>query len=202
MIETEHTEPLALPPPEAFDAPVSYRAAERTLFGLTPTAAVAVLALLALVAAAALALTGQLVASLLLLVGALLLAALFLEQALHRRESAIDRVAASAVDRSRGLVGFAGASARAWTAASRDVTRLRLELRRLKRTRAQLLAQLGAAAYAENDAELTALRARMRVLDERIDECDASVRAAIGRARHRTSRERLAVASTEVQKPG
>jgi hypothetical protein len=182
--------------------PVNYQVAERTLFGVTPTTAVAVLAVLALSAGVVFLTEGRLVAGLLLLLGALFLAALFLEQALHRRESAVDRAAAGAVDRSRALAGFAVSSTRAWTGASRELTRLRFERRRLGRERSRLLLELGGAAYAENEAEITALRVRVRELDERIEQCEESARTAVERARRRTSKERLAVASTEVREPG
>jgi HAMP domain-containing protein len=182
--------------------PVNYQVAKRTLFGVTPTTAVAVLALLALAAGVVFLAGGQMIAGLLLLLGALFLAALFLEQALHRRESAVDRAAAGVVDRSRALAGFAVSSTRAWTGASRELTRLRLELRRLDRERTQLLVQLGGAAYAENETEVKTLQGRVRELDARSEQCEASARAVIDRARRRTSNERLAVASTEIREPG
>jgi hypothetical protein len=182
--------------------PVNYQVAERTLFGVTPTTAVAVLALLALAAGVVFLAGGQMIAGLLLLLGALFLAALFLEQALHRRESAVDRAAAGVVDRSRALAGFAVSSTRAWTGASRELTRLRLELRRLDRERTQLLVQLGGAAYAENETEVKTLQGRVRELDARSEQCEAIARAVIDRARRRTSNERLAVASTEIREPG
>src|SRR5882757_5789554 len=146
MTEPDHTKPV--------ESPATYQVAERTLFGVTPTTAVAVLSVLALAAGVAFLSTGRLIAGVLLLVAALFLAALFLEQALQRRASLVDRVAAGAVDRSRALAGFAGAWARAWSGAGREVTRLRLERRRLDRERTHLLLQLGTAAYAEDAAEL------------------------------------------------
>jgi hypothetical protein len=202
MAEPDPAQPLEPPSAAAAESPATYRVAERTLFGVTPTTAVAVLALVALAGGVAFLLSGGLIAGVLLLLGALFLAALFLEQALHRRESAVDRAAAGAVDRSRALAGYAGAATRAWSGAGREVTRLRLERRRLGSERSRSLAQLGAAAYAEDDAELAALRTRMRELDRRIEQCETDRRSAVDRARRRTSKERLAVASTQIREPG
>lgn len=202
MSEREHTQAFELPPPEAAESPATYQVAERTLFGVTPTSAVAMLAVLALAAAIGFLVEGRLILGLLFLLGALFLAGLFLEQALHRRDSAVDRAAAGAVDRSRALAGFAGASARAWAGASREVTRVRLELRRLGRERTRVQLALGAAAYAENDEEMTTLRARLRELDARRAESERAARVAVDRARRRTSKERLAVASTEIRQSG
>jgi hypothetical protein len=202
MTEPDRTQPLEPPSPPAAESPATYRAAERTVFGVTPTTAVAVLSLIALASGVAFLFSGGLLAGVLLLLGGLFLAALFLEQALHLRESVVDRAAAGAVDRSRALAGFAGAATRAWSGAGRELTRLRLERRRLAGERSRLLVQLGTAAYAEDDAELAALRARMRELDRRVEECETDRRSAVDRARRRTSRERLAVASTQIREPG
>src|SRR5439155_18604901 len=201
MTEPDQTKPIELPPPEAAESPATYQVAERTLFGVTPTTAVALLAVFALAAGVFFLVTGALITGLLLLLGAVFLAALFLEQALHRRASAVDRAAAGAIDRSRAFARFAGAWTRAWTGAGREVSRLRLELRRLGRTRSRLLVQLGAAAYAEDEAELTALRTQMRELEKRSEECQTKRRSAVERARRRASKERLAVASTQIREP-
>src|SRR5438128_1739710 len=104
-------------PPEPVETPATFGVAERRLFGVTPTGAVGLLALAALAAAIFFLSSGSPLAALLFLLGALLLAALFVEQALRRRDTAVDKAAATAIDRSRALAGFAGASARAWTAA-------------------------------------------------------------------------------------
>jgi len=103
MSEPEHTQSFELPPPEGSSA--TYQVSERTLFvfGVTPMAPVAVLALAALAAAVGCLVEGRLIAGLFFLLAAAFLAAVFLEQALHRRGSAVDKAAAGAVDRSRAL---------------------------------------------------------------------------------------------------
>jgi len=58
---------------------------------------------------------------------------------------------------------------------------------------------LGAAAYAE---EMATLRTRLRELDEHSADCELVARLAVDRAKRRTSKEKLAVASTKIRKPG
>ncbi|HEV8460778.1 MAG TPA: hypothetical protein VGQ38_08720 [Gaiellaceae bacterium] len=161
---------------------------DRTTFGRAPTNAVGLLALLALAAAILFFVTGALLAAIVLFLGAVLLGALFAEQS-------------SMVGRSRELAGFAGASARAWGGASREVTRLRIGAQRLTAERNRLQHELGAAAYEEDQAAMTSLRMRMHEVDEQIRECGLQAEAAVEAARRRTKRERLAVAPTQVRKP-
>ncbi len=188
-------------PPELETPPV-YERVQPHYFGVTPRGLVAGVAAVALVAAIVALATGNLAVGLLLLVAALFLVALFVEQARRSRTSSLDRVAAAAVDHTRALAGFTGASVRAWTRAGREVTKLRLEASRLARERSQLQYALGGAAFDENDARIAELRAQMRERTDRIEACAVEARATVQRARTRTKRERLAVASTEIRKPG
>jgi hypothetical protein len=182
-------------------SPPVYLVAERRIFGVPPTSLVPVLAGVSLVAALALLAAGAVAVGLVLLVAALLLVALFLEQARRRRSSRVDRAAAEVADNVRGLARFAGASVRAWTGSAREAGSLRLEARRLVRERTQLQLELGAAAYAGDEFETERLRGRLHALDARIDRSRRGARAALERARRRTSRERLAVSSTEIRRP-
>jgi hypothetical protein len=195
------TKAFDVPPTEPAPAPVAYERAERRTFGLAPHAFVAALAALALGAAISLLITGHLVAGLLLLALALLFGALYVEQARGRRSSAVDRFTAAAVDNSRAVAGFAGASVRAWTSAGRRVAQLRLEASRLARERSQLQYELGGAAYDEDADRTGELRDRMRGLDDRIEACAEEARTVLADARSRTSEERLAVGPTEVRGP-
>ena len=181
--------------------PPSYSVAERRMFGLTPTTSVAVLAFVALALAAVMFAASQVIAGVLLLLGGGLLAALYIEQALRRRDSRLDRGTAVAIERSRAFAGFAGACARAWTGAGSHVTRARVETTRLARERSKLQHELGAAAYAANEPETERLRSEMRELDRRIEEAERAARDAVEGAKRRTRREKLAVASTEIRKP-
>jgi hypothetical protein len=186
---------------EIESSPTEYEVAERRMFGLAPTSFVAALAAVCLVAAIALLATGGIAAGVLILVAAVLLTALFLDQARRRRATPLDRAAADAVESTRALAGFAGASMRAWTGAGRDVTALRLEAKRLARERAKVQYALGAAAAGDDAKETERLRTELRGLDDRIAGCEKRARAAIGNARQSTSSERLAVSSTQIKRP-
>lgn len=186
---------------EPVETPATYQVAERRVFGVAPTGALPLFALALLVAGVAFLATGNLVAGLALLLAGLAFGALFLEQARRRRASRLDRFAATAVDRSLAFAGFAGGSVSAWTGAGREVTRLRLEAQRCTRDKTQLLHELGVAAYRKDEAEVASLRARIAELDGRIELCARRAQAAVEGARRRASRERLAVASTEIRKP-
>jgi hypothetical protein len=186
---------------ELDSSPTEYQVAERRMFGLAPTAFVAVLAGACLVAAIALFAIGSVVVAVLVLLAAMFLAMLFLEQARRRRGSALDRAAAGAVESSRALAGFASASVRAWTGAGREVTALRLEARRLARERSKVQYALGAAAAGDDASTTERLRTELHRLDARIAGCEKRAQAAIGDARKSTSDERLAVSSTQIRRP-
>jgi hypothetical protein len=187
--------------PPAQESPIEYEVIERRVFGLAPNVLAATLAAAALATSIVLAALGDLAAGLLLLVTALLLGALFVEQARRRRAGALDRVAAAAADHSVALAGFAGASARAWTSAGREVARLRVEAHRLARERSQLQYALGGAAYRGDAEETATLRARLAETDGRIADCTHRARAMVEGARRVTAGERLAISRTQIRPP-
>lgn len=186
---------------ELESSPTEYQVVERHMFGLAPTALVAALAGVCLVAAFVLFALGSIVAALVILLAAFLLATLFVEQARRCRTSSLDRAAAGALESSRALAGFAGASVRAWTGAGREVTALRLEAKRLSHERSKVQYALGAAAAGDDPSETDRLRLELRGLDDRIAGCQRRAQAAVGNARKSTSRERLAVSSTQIKRP-
>jgi hypothetical protein len=197
MHPEDDTQAFKVPPPA--ETPPSWERSEPRYFGLTPHMLAAFLAAVLFGAGVVLLITGSLAVGLLLLLAALLLGALFAEQARRRRSSPLDRIAAAAVDQTRALAGFTGASMRAWTHAGREVTRLRLEASRCARKRSQLQYAFGGAVYAGDDAEAERLRAEMKEADDRIAECVRQAHEVVERARMRTSREKLAVSRTEVR---
>jgi hypothetical protein len=188
-------------PPE-LETPTAYERVQPHYFGLTPRGLVIALAAVAFGAAVVALATGNLAVGLLLLVAALFLAALYAEQARRSRSSSLDRVAAAAIDHTRALAGFTGASVRAWTRAGREVASFRVEASKLARERSQLQYALGGACFDGDDARTAELREQMRRCTERIEACAEEARGTVGRARAKTSRERAAVASTEIRKPG
>ena len=188
--------------PAPAETPPSWERVETRYFGLTPHTLAAFIAAVLFGAGLVLLLTGSTAIGVLLLVAAVLLGALYAEQARRRRDSSLDRVAAAAVDHTRALAGFTGASVRAWTHAGREIARLRLEASRCARKKSQLQYALGGAVYEGNEVEVERLRSELREADERIQACIAEANEVVERARSRTSREKLAVSRTEIRPPG
>lgn len=170
-------------------------------FGVTPHGLAAVIGAFALGAGAVLLASGDVVAGVLLLVAAALLAAIYAEQARRRRDSAFDRIAATAVDHTKALAGFTGSSVRAWTRAGRELTRLRIEARRHAKERRQLQYAFGGAAYAGDDPETERLRAALQAVDERIAACVTEANQVVERMRATRARDKLAVVATEIRQP-
>src|SRR6059058_2524797 len=200
MRPEDDTQAFKVPPPA--ESPPAWERVEPRYFGLTPHTLAAFIAAVLFGAGLVLLLTGSVAVGLLLLLAAALLGALYAEQARRRRTSSLDRVAAAAVDHTRALAGFTGASVRAWTHAGREVARLRLDASRCAKKKSQLQYALGGAAYDGNDAEAERLRSEMREIDERIQRCVDEANAVVDRARTRTSREKLAVSRTEIRPRG
>ena len=171
-------------------------------FGVMPRGLAAVGAAFAFGAGIVLLVSGKLLIGALLLAAAVVLATVYAVQARRRRDSTLDRATAAAVDQTRALVGFTGSSVRAWTVAVRELTRLRLDARRLAKERAQLQYALGGAAYAGDDAEATRLRAALQAADERIAACVAEANEVVERMRATRAQEKLAVGKTEIRPPG
>ncbi len=201
MLEPDDTQSFEVPPTEPEAGPVEYEVVERRYFGLPPSSLLAALAgtllLLALISFAAL---GVIEGALFLLAG-LIFALLYVEQARRRRETPLEKLTAFALERSRGFAGYARSTVRAWSGAGRRVTALRLEAARLRRERSELQYALGGAVH-EGDVEATErLRTRLREVDALLDEVGREVARTLAQARRHTSRERLAVASTEIRRP-
>ena len=193
----DDTQAFKVPPPA--ETPPSWERVEPRYFGLTPHMLAAFLAAVLFGAGLVLLIDGSLAVGLLLLVAAALLAALFAEQARRRRSSSLDRIAAAAVDQTRALAGFAGASVRAWTHTGREVARLRLEASRCARKRSQLQYAFGGAVFNGAEAEADRLRREMKAIDDRIANCIREAHDVIEQMRATRARERLAVSATEVR---
>jgi hypothetical protein len=199
--DTASFESAAFKVPPPAETPAAWDDTRPRYFGVTPHGLAAVIAAFAFGAGIVLLFSGLVLVGVLLLVAATLLAAIFVEQARRQRDSAFDRVTAAAVDRTRALAGFTGSSVRAWTGAGRELARLRLEVNRRAKQRAQLQYALGGAAHAGDDAEAERLKGELNELDERIAACTAEANAAVERMRVARSQERLAVVATEVRRP-
>lgn len=200
-MDPNDTQSFQVPETDDRPSPVDYEVVEPRYFGLTPTSLVATLAAALLLFALVSFVAISVLVGFLFLLAALLFGALFAEQARHRRGTVVERATAYALDQSKGLAGYAGVSMRAWSSAGRQVTALRLEARLLRRRRSRLQYALGGAVHGGDEEEADRLRSRMQEVDDRLSRVGREIARALGQARRRTSRERLAVASTEIRRP-
>ena len=99
--------------------------------------------------------------------------------------------------RVRGWAVFGRESAGAWAHATRDVARLRVESRSLRRERRRAIAELGEAAYREDTALVGALRMRLREIDEGLAARQHARIVSVARARRRVRDERIAAQPTQ-----
>ena len=106
--------------------------------------------------------------------------------------------AALALHPRRGVVA---ASAREWPAAVAASGVLAVRLRSLRRQRARLLAQLGAATYSGDDAEASYLRDCIDGVAARIEQLEERRGRRLGRARAQVRLERVASDETAVVPP-
>jgi hypothetical protein len=200
-MEENENETQAFEVPPAVETPATWDDTRPRYFGVTPHGFAAVVAAFAFGAGIVLLVSGAIAVGILLLVAAALLAAVYAEQARRRRGSALDRVAAAAVDHTRALAGFTGSSVRAWTGAGRELARLRLEANRRAKERSQLQYALGGAFYAGDAPEAERLKLELRAADDRIAACVDAANTVVERMRATRERERLAVVATEVRRP-
>ncbi|MFL5908924.1 MAG: hypothetical protein ACJ75Z_15170, partial [Solirubrobacterales bacterium] len=89
------------------------------------------------------------------------------------------------------------ASAGTWSGASREVIRMRRELRALRSDREVELLALGEAAYGEDAEQMASLRGRLAEIDEGIEQRESRITEVKGAARQRVKRERAAVPTTQ-----
>jgi len=183
------------------DEAAAYTHSPPRLFGVASPGALFVLGCALLLGALVALVAGGLVLGIVLLAASGALFVLFYGAAERDPDSAVSRGVLTAKERLRGWTSFTTGSASAWTKAGRDLVQLRRELRALRRERAQVRVDLGDAAYREDEAALTSLRARMRELDDAIAEREKAKAEALTHARRRVEDERVAVHQTEVIPP-
>lgn len=170
-------------------------------FGVLSPTGPFVLGCLLLAGALVALVAGSLVLGILLLAGAVALLVLSYGAAQRDPEAPVARRVLSARDRVRGWATFTTGTLDAWRKASRDVVRLRGELRSMRRDRREAVVELGEAAY-RGDAEPTeSLRTKVRELDAGIEERERAIAAALAHARRRVDDERRSIHPTEVLAP-
>jgi hypothetical protein len=170
------------------------------LFGVVPPLGALSLGILALATAGVAFGTGHWILGAVLLGLGFAALALYVEAARQRPQGLVERAATTGITRLRERLWLAGGTAGAWSQASREVFRLRRELRRLEAERARTQYELGGAAYAGDEEACETLRSRLRELDEQASDCVGRGRQALDGAHRRVARERLAAQSTEIIK--
>jgi hypothetical protein len=121
----------------------------------------------------------------------------FYEAARRNPEDPVARRVLASSHNVRGWARFAGRSASAWTRALRDVIRLRRESRSLRREREPTLRSLGDAAYRDDEPAASALRERLRQIDEELAKRAAEQAEALRAARNNVDEEHEAARPTE-----
>jgi len=188
---------MELPPEDTGRVPVNVVEAEPRLFGMTPPLLAFGLSTAALALGIVFLVLGRWVVGGVLLALAVALLALFIDRARRRPTSPLTQTSSRLVDSVVARTRFAAGSLGAWSRAGRDVVRLRREIRALALERQRTQLTLGDAAYREDKAEITALRARLRDIDDQLAARDAAARAAVERTRRGIDRERDAIRPTE-----
>jgi hypothetical protein len=171
--------------------------AEPRIFGAVPPAVALLLGLGGVLVGIVVLVSGALIAGLIWLVAGLALLALALDASRRWPASALPRLAVRVTDGTGRHFGLARVTAGAWGEASRRVVSLRHEIRALRSEREDRFADLGQAAYREDDEEVRSLRERIAAIDERLSWCEEQMDEAISGARERVQQERVASRSTQ-----
>jgi hypothetical protein len=175
---------------------VELTSAEPRIFGLVPPALALVLGLAALIAGIVAMASGGLPAGIVLLICGAILLALAVDAARRWPTSAVPRLSLRVAEAIGSRIGFVRASAGTWSGASREVVRMRRELRALRSDREAELSALGEAAYTEDGERMAALRRQLNEIDQGIDQRETRIAEVMGAARQRVKRERAAVPTT------
>ena len=169
----------------------------RRTFGVLAPGPILVLAIVLLLAGIVALIAGSPIVAILLLVFAAA-AFVFLYAAIDRDPAdPVARRALTSGRRVRGWTSFVSHSARAWTGAARDVTRLTTESRSLRKERKRVLYALGDAAYREDRENVESLRARVREIDDGLLARKEARSASVAKAREHVNEEHVAVQPTQ-----
>jgi zinc ribbon protein len=190
-----------LPPDETGQVPVAMTTAEPRFFGVTPPAAVIALAGASLALAIVLLLTDHFVLGGILLVVAGVLFMLFAGLARRLPETPVARASAGAVSAVRARAGFAVETLAAHSSARVELFRLRRELAELLAQRAEFARALGEAVYAEDPQATESARSRMAEVDELISAKEKQMQQTAAGAMERIERAQLQVQPTMIETP-
>jgi hypothetical protein len=198
-VDTEPTEARtgSRPTERAADPKIQLTSVEPRIFGVVPPTLALVLGLAGLIGGIAILASGEIATGIGLAVLGLVLGALAIDSARRWPTSALPRLSVRVADAVGSRLGLAWFSTAEWAQASREVIRLRRELRALRKEREAQQSALGAAAYADDPEQMESLRRQLAELDARIGGCELAIDEAVNEARERVHRRRAAVQPTQ-----
>ena len=190
-----------IPPEETGRVPVHVTAAEPRYFGITPPMAVFALGAASLALAIVVLVEGRLVAGLLLLAAAAVFAGLFVAASRRLPETPVTKISARAIEGIRDRAGVAVEAVSAHSTARLGLFRLRRERAELLAERADAARALGEAVYGGDDKEAANGRNRMRELDRVLAEKEAEMTKVAADANERIQRAQLQAQPTAIVEP-
>jgi chorismate mutase len=190
-----------LPPEETGPVPVEPSTAESRFFGVTPPAAVLVLAAGSLAVAIGLLISGHVIVGGALLGVAVVLAFFFIGVARRVPDAPVSRLSSAAVGSVRARAGFALEAVSAHFSARLELFRLRRELAELLAERAECARALGEAVYADDEEGTESARSRMAELDGLAAAKEEEMEQTAAGAMERIQRAQLQVQPTQIEPP-
>jgi chorismate mutase len=190
-----------LPPEETGPVPVELGTAEPRFFGVTPPAAVLVLAAGSLAVAIGLLISGHVIVGGALLGVAVVLAFFFIGVARRVPDAPVSRLSSAAVGSVRARAGFALEAVSAHSSARLELFRLRRELTELLAERAECARALGEAVYADDEEGTESARSRMAELDGLAAAKEEEMEQTAAGAMERIQRAQLQVQPTQIEPP-
>jgi chorismate mutase len=190
-----------LPTEETGQVPVRHAIATRHLFGVTPPAAVLALAAASLALAILLLASGHAIVGGALLGVTILLALFFVGLVRRLPDTAVARVSSGAIDAIKTRAGFAIEAATVQSRARVELFRLRRELAQLLAERTECARALGEAVYADDANGTESARARIAELDGLIGAKEGEMEQTAADAVERIQRAQLHVQPTLIETP-
>jgi hypothetical protein len=190
-----------LPPDETGQVPVAVTTAEPRFFGVTPPAAVIALAGASLALAIVLLLTDHFIVGGILLVVAGVLFMLFASFARRLPDTTVSRASAGAMSAVRARAGYAKGTLAAHSSARVELFRLRRELAELLAQRAEFARALGEAVYADDPEATESARSKMAEVDDLISAKEEQMQQTAAGAMERIERAQLQVQPTMIETP-
>jgi hypothetical protein len=190
-----------LPPEETGPVPVELATATPRFFGVTPPAAVLALAAASLALAILLLATGHPIVGGALLGVAIVLTLFFAGLVRRLPDTAVARVSSGAMGAIRARAGFVAETVTAHSSARVELFRLRRELAQLLAERAECARSLGEAVYADDASASESARARMAELDGSISAKEGEMEQVAAGAAERIQQAQLQVQPTLIETP-